>query len=121
MRKLCLSEFRLVALFCCLVAPPLAVNDAHNQDERQQVATFIANLAVFQQRVSAMPKAPQRLRGKYIEFDEKSHCPPFKKYQNVIINYHRRTRQCRRGQCRNANDSRTCSIETFDNEQAVDI
>ena len=26
-----------------------------------------------------MPKAPQRLRGKYIEFDETSHCPSFKK------------------------------------------
>ena len=37
------------------------------------------HLADFQQRVSAMPKTPQRLRGKYIEFDETSHCPPFKK------------------------------------------
>ena len=54
MRRLCLSGFRLVALFGCLVAPPFAVRDAHNQDERQQVATFIANLALFQQRVSAM-------------------------------------------------------------------
>ena len=26
------------------------------------------------------------------EFDETSHCPPFKKYQNVMINFHRRTR-----------------------------
>ena len=79
MRKLCLSGFRLVALFCCLVAPPFAVFDSLNQDERQQVATFIANFAVFQQRVSAMPKAPQRLRGKYIEFDETSHWSLFKK------------------------------------------
>ena len=78
MRKLCLSGFRLVALFCCLVAPPFVVFDSLNQGERQQVATFIANLAVFQQRVSAMPKAPQRLWGKSIEFDETSHCPPFK-------------------------------------------
>ena len=47
MRRLCLSGFRLVA-------PPFAVHDAHNQGERQ-VATFIAiNLAVFQQRVSAL-------------------------------------------------------------------
>ena len=68
MRKLCLSVFRLVALFFCLVAPPFSVFDSLNQDERQQVAAFIANLAVFQQRVSAMPKAPQRLRGIYIEF-----------------------------------------------------
>ena len=47
MRRLCLSGFRLVA-------PPFAVHDAHNQGERQQVATFIGianNLAVFQQRV----------------------------------------------------------------------
>ena len=88
-------------------------------NERQQVATFIANLAVFQQRVSTMPKAPQRLRGKYIEFDETSHCPPIKKYQNVMINFHRRTRRRHRGQRRN--DSRTCSIEIFNNEQAVDI
>ena len=45
MRRLCLSWFRLVA-------PPFAVHDAHNQGERQQVATFIANnLAVFQQSV----------------------------------------------------------------------
>ena len=50
MRKLCLSGFRLVVLFCCLVAPPFAVYDFLNQDERQQVATFIANL-VFQQSV----------------------------------------------------------------------
>ena len=49
MRRLCLSGFRLVALFCCLVAPPFAVHDAHNQDERQHVA----NLALFQQRLSA--------------------------------------------------------------------
>ena len=61
--QLCLSGFRLVARFCCLVAPPFAVYDSLNQDERQQVATFIANLAVFQQRVSAMLKAPQRLGG----------------------------------------------------------
>ena len=121
MRKLCLSGFRLVALFCSLVAPPFAVYDSLNQDEQQQVATFIANLAVFQQRVSAMPKAPQRLRGKYIEFEATSHCTPFKKCQNEKINFHRRTRRHRRGQRRN--DSRTCSIEIFDkvNEQAVDI
>ena len=79
MRKLCLSGFRLVALFCSLVAPPFAVFDSLNQDKRQQVATFVANLAIFQQRVSAMPKAPQRLRGKYLKFDETSDCPPFKK------------------------------------------
>ena len=53
MRRLCLSGFRLVA-------PPFAVHDAHNQGERQ-VATFIANnLAVFQQRVSAVLEASQR-------------------------------------------------------------
>ena len=83
-----------------------------NQDERQRVATFIANLAVFQQRVSAMPKAPQRLRGKYIEFDETSHCQLSSKDTST-------TRRRRRGQRRN--DSRTCSIEIFANEQAVDI
>ena len=60
MRRLCLSGFRLVALFCCLVAPPFAVHDAHNQDERQNVATFIANLALFQQRLSAMLEMSQR-------------------------------------------------------------
>ena len=53
MRRLYLSEFRLVA-------PPVAVHDAHIQSERQQVATFVANLAVFQQRVSAMLEASQR-------------------------------------------------------------
>ena len=54
MRGLCLSGFRLVA-------PPFAEHDAHNQGERQQVATFIANnLAVFQQRVSAVLEASQR-------------------------------------------------------------
>ena len=55
MRRLCLSGFRLVA-------PPFAVHDAHNQGERQQVATtFIANnLAVFPQRVSAVLEASQR-------------------------------------------------------------
>ena len=54
MRRLCLSGFRLMA-------PPFVVHDAHNQDERQQVATFIANnLAVFQQRVSAVLEASQR-------------------------------------------------------------
>ena len=41
--------------------PPFAVHDAHNQGERQQVATFIANkLGVFQQRVSAVLEASQR-------------------------------------------------------------
>ena len=59
MWRLCLSGFRLVALFCCLVAPPFAVHDAH-KDERQQVATFIANLALFQQRVSTMLETSQR-------------------------------------------------------------
>ena len=75
MRKICLSGFCLMALFCCLVAPPIAAFDSLNQDERQQVATFIAKLAVFKQ----MPKASQRLWGKYIEFDETSHSPPIKK------------------------------------------
>ena len=66
-----------------------------------------------------MPKASQRLRGKYIEFDETSHCPPLKKYQNVMINFPRRKRRRHRGQHRN--DSKMCFIEIFDNEQAVDI
>ena len=52
MQRLCLSEFRLVA-------PPVAVHDTHNQSKRQQVATFVAKLAVFQQRVSAMLEASQ--------------------------------------------------------------
>ena len=47
MRKLCLSRFRLLALFCCLVAPPFTVSDSLNQDERQHVTTFIVNLAFF--------------------------------------------------------------------------
>ena len=59
MRRLCLSGFRLVALFC-LVAPPFALHDIHNQDERQQVTTFIVNLALFQQRVSTMLETSQR-------------------------------------------------------------
>ena len=42
MRKLCLSGFRLVALFYCLVAPLFAIFDSLNQDERQQVAPKIA-------------------------------------------------------------------------------
>ena len=81
MRRLCLSGFRLVA-------PPFAVHDAHNQGERQQVVTFIANnLAVFQQRVSAVLEASQREQGKYIEFDET--CHHSRSYQNVMINFHR--------------------------------
>ena len=62
MRRLCLSGFHLVALFCCLVAPPFAVHDAHNQDERQNVAMFIANLALLQHRLrlSAMLEMSQR-------------------------------------------------------------
>ena len=60
MRRLCLSGIRLVALFCCLVAPPFAVHDAHKQNERQNVATFITNLALFQQRLSAMLEMSQR-------------------------------------------------------------
>ena len=55
MRRLCLSGFRLVALFCCLVAPLFAVHAAHNQDEQQN-----ANLALFQQRLSAMLEMSQR-------------------------------------------------------------
>ena len=39
-------------------------------------------------------------------------------YQFVMINFHWWTRWRRHGQCRN--DSRTCSIKIFDNEQAVD-
>ena len=83
MRRLCLSEFRLVA-------PPVAVHDAHNQSKRQQVATFVANLAVFQQRVSAMLEAARgvsKIAGKYIEFDET--CHQSRSYQNVMINFHR--------------------------------
>ena len=59
MRKLRLSGFRLVALICCLVAPPFAVFDSFNQDERQQVATFVANLAVFQQSVCCAKNVPK--------------------------------------------------------------
>ena len=77
MRKLCLSGFRLVALFggatVCRIRLPQPRRTTTSRNIR------LANLAVFQQRVSAMPKAPQRLRGKYLEFDETSHCPPFKK------------------------------------------
>ena len=40
---------------------------------------------------------------------------------NVMINFHRGTRPRLRGLRRNANDPRTCSIEIFNNEQAVDI
>ena len=87
MRRLCLSGFRLVA-------PPFAVHDAHNQDERQQVATFIANLALFQQRVSAMLETSQRQRGKYSEFDQT--CHQSRSYQNMMINIHRRRRGQRR-------------------------
>ena len=59
--------------------------------------------------------------GKYIEFDET--CQQSRSYQNVMINFHRTAcrRRRRRGQRRIAIDSRTCSIEIFDNEQAVDI
>ena len=58
----------------CLVALPFAVSDSLNQDKRQHVTTFIANLAVLQQRMSAMPEAPQRQWGKVNEFDETCHC-----------------------------------------------
>ena len=75
MRKLCLFGFRLVALLCCLVAPLFAVYDSLNKDEWQHLTTFIANFAFFQQKVSAMPEAPQR----WVEFDETCHCPSFKK------------------------------------------
>ena len=110
MHKLCLSRFRLVALFCCLVAPPFA-----KYDERQHVTTFIANLAVFKERVSAMPEAPQGWGGNTSNLPKHATFHHSRNYQNVMINFHRRTR--RRGQRRN--DSRTCSIKIFDNEQAV--
>ena len=41
-------------------------------------------------------KGAPKIAWKYIEFDETSHCPPFKKYQNMMINFHRRTRRHRR-------------------------
>ena len=104
MRKHCLSGFRLVALFCCLVAPPFTVFDALNQDERQ-VATFVAYLAVFQQRM-CYAKSAQNIAGKYIEFDETSHSPPFKKLSKVMINFHRRTRRRRRRRGQRRNDSK---------------
>ena len=117
MRRLCLSGFRLVALFCCLVAPPFAVHDAHNQDKRQNVATFIANLALFQQRLCYARNVSKI--GKYIEFDET--CHQSRSYQNVMINFRRTACRRRCGQRCIAIDSRTCSFEIFDNEQAVDI
>ena len=63
MRKLCLSGFRLVALFCCLVVPPFAIFDSLNKDERQQVTTFIANLAVFQQKSVCYAKSAPKIAG----------------------------------------------------------
>ena len=50
MRKFCLSGFRLVALFLCLVAPPFAVFDSLNQDERQQVGSFPTECLLCQKR-----------------------------------------------------------------------
>ena len=79
---------------------------------------FIANLAVFQQRVSAMLETSQRQRGKYNECVETYN--QSRSYQNVMINFHRMARR-RRGQRCIAIDSRTCYIEIFYIEHAVDI
>ena len=52
-----------MALFCCLVAPPFAVYDSHNQDERQQVATFITNLAVFPTKNVCYARSAPKIAG----------------------------------------------------------
>ena len=111
MRKLCLPGFRLVALFSCLVAPPFAVFDSLNQDERQQVATFIANLAVFPTKCVCYVRSAPKIAGEYIKFDETSHCPPFKKLS-------------KRDDQLSSKDTSTSSWTTsqrLENEQAVDI
>ena len=113
MRKLCLFGFRLVALLCCLVAPLFAVYDSLNKDEWQHLTTFIANFAFFQQKVSAMPEAPQN----GLNLTKHVTVHHSRNYQNVMINFHRRTRRRRRGQRRN--DSRTCSIEILDSGHLV--
>ena len=120
MHKLCLSGFCLVALFICLVAPPFAVLDSLNQDERQQVVTFISNLAVFQQRVSAMPKVPQRLRGKYIEIDKTSHCPSFKKQLKRDDQLSSKNTLTLLWTTSQPTTRELCPIEIFDNEHAVE-
>ena len=90
------------------MAPPFAVHDAHNQDERQNVATFIANLALFQQRLCYARNVSKI--GKYIEFDET--CHQSRSYQNVMINFRRTA--CRRcGQRRIAIDSRRLVLSKY--------
>ena len=132
-----------MALFCCLVAPPLPYTtpSTKTNDKKSQRSSLIWQFS--NKECLLCQKRPKDSGGNisnvtyyylylycllfivacfeinWSEFDETSHCPPFKKYQNVMINFHRRTRRCRSGQCRN--DSRTCSIEIFDNEHAVDI
>ena len=56
---------------------PYTTSSTKTNDNKSQRSSLIW----FSNRVSDMPKAPQRLRGKYIKFDETSHCSPFKKYQ----------------------------------------
>jgi len=97
MRKLCLSGFRLVVLFCCLVAPPFAVYDSLNQDEWRQVATFIANLAVFNKECLLCQKRPKDRGENTSNLTKHVTVHHSRNYQNVMINFHRRTRR-RRGQ-----------------------
>ena len=87
--------------FCCLVAPPFAVYDSLNQDERQHVTTFIANLAVFLTKSVSYTRSAPKTAGEHLEFDETSHCPSFKKLSSMMINFHQRTRRRRRhrGHC----------------------
>ena len=73
MRKVCLSGFRLMALFCCSVTPPFAVYDSLNQDERQRVTS-----------------APKDSGGNTSNLTKHVTVHHSRNYQNVMINFHRR-------------------------------
>ena len=74
MRRFCLSRFYLVALFCCLVAPPFAIYDSLNQDKRQHVTTCFSTKSVCYAR-----SAPKIAGGNTLCLEETCHCPSFKK------------------------------------------
>ena len=64
-----------MALFCCLVAP--TTPSTKMNDNKSQRSSLIWQFS--KKECLLCQKRPKDCRGKYIEFDETSHCPLFKK------------------------------------------
>ena len=97
MHKLCLSGFCLVALFCCLVAPPFAVYDSVNKmNDKSERSSLIWQSST--KECLLCQKRPKDSGGNISNLTKHVTVHNSRHYQNLMINFHRRTRRHRRGQ-----------------------